>query len=240
MVKVIVVTGAGSGVGMELVFQLATAGQIVYALSRSDDKTLRLEEELIKRNLRNVVSVIQCDINNTSDISALSDKLKLDNRRVDVLVNSAGMLVNKPFEELTHEDWISVYQTNVFGVVNVVKALFPLLKRVDGEEKSRVINISSMGGVQGSAKFAGLSAYSSSKAALCGLSECLAEEFRHEGIQVNALALGSVETEMFKEAFPGYKAATTPEKMAAFIMEFAMRSGELFNGKIIPVSNSTP
>ena len=240
MVKVVVVTGAGSGVGMELVFQMATAGHKVYAITRSEEKTRHLEAEISRKNLMSGITVVKCDITSTDDVTLLSEKLKRDGVLVNVLVNSAGLLVNKPFVNLSEEDWLSVYRTNVFGAVNMIKALHPFMKREGGEEKSQVVNISSIGGVQGSAKFAGLSAYSSSKAALCGLTECLAEEFRQDGIQVNALALGSVDTEMFKEAFPGYEAATTAEKMASFIMEFALRSGSLFNGKVISVSSSTP
>jgi len=97
-----------------------------------------------------------------------------------------------------------------------------------------------MGGVQGSAKFAGLSAYSSSKAAVIGLMELLAEEWRDMGISCNSLALGAVQTEMLAEAFPGYEAPTTAEEMAAYILQFGLEGHRYFNGKVLPVSKSTP
>ena len=97
-----------------------------------------------------------------------------------------------------------------------------------------------MGGVGGSAKFAGLSAYSSSKGALSILTECLAEELKDYNIHVNALALGAVNTEMLQNAFPGYVANTQPQQMAAFIYDFATTKYSFFNGKVLPVSNSTP
>src|SRR5208282_5900863 len=100
-----------------------------------------------------------------------------------------------------------------------------------------IVNISSIGGVQGSAKFKGLSAYSSSKAALINITECLAEEFKERGIAVNCLALGSVQTEMFSAAFPSFEAALTAEEMANYISEFAVTGNKYFNGKVIPVSN---
>lgn len=240
MKKQIVVTGAGSGVGFELVLQLAGMGHLVYALSRSRSKLEQLHDAAAKKKVIQMPVILPCDITDSNDIMSLVDEMNRREARIDVLVNNAGLLVNKPFEQLTNEDWLTVYGTNVFGAVAVIRALHSLMKRGEGEEPSHIVNISSMGGVQGSAKFAGLSAYSSSKAAICGLSECLAEEFRQDGIQVNALALGSVQTEMFTAAFPGYTAATSPEQMAAFIVEFALRSGRLFNGKILPVSNSTP
>jgi NAD(P)-dependent dehydrogenase (short-subunit alcohol dehydrogenase family) len=97
-----------------------------------------------------------------------------------------------------------------------------------------------MGGFQGSAKFKGLSAYSSSKSALAGLTECLAEELKEKNIAVNCLAIGAVQTEMLNKAFPGYQAPLKANEMAAFISEFAVNGHKYFNGKIIPVSSSTP
>jgi NAD(P)-dependent dehydrogenase (short-subunit alcohol dehydrogenase family) len=240
MKKQIVVTGAGSGVGFELVLQLASMGHLVYALSRSRAKLEQLHDAAAKRSVKELPVILPCDITEANDIITLAEEMNRREARIDVLINNAGLLVNKPFAQLTAEDWLAVYGTNVFGAVAVIRALHPLMKRSAAELHSHIVNISSMGGVQGSAKFAGLSAYSSSKAAICGLSECLAEEFRQDGIHVNALALGSVQTEMFMTAFPGYEAATTPQQMAAFIAEFALRSGELFNGKVLPVSSSTP
>ena len=97
-----------------------------------------------------------------------------------------------------------------------------------------------MGGFQGSAKFKGLSIYSAAKGALNILTECLAEEFNEVGIKVNSLALGSVNTEMLQQAFPGYKAMVQPQEMALYIKNFAETAHHYLNGKIIPVSLTTP
>jgi 3-oxoacyl-[acyl-carrier protein] reductase len=105
---------------------------------------------------------------------------------------------------------------------------------------SHVVNISSMGGINGSVKFSGLSAYSAAKGGLGILTECLAEEYRDSGISFNCLALGSVQTEMLEEAFPGYRAPLTAHEMARFIVDFAINGHKFFNGKILPVSISTP
>ena len=107
-------------------------------------------------------------------------------------------------------------------------------------KNGHVINISSMGGVQGSSKFSGLSAYSSSKGALIILTELLAEEFNKTGPSFNVLALGAVQTKMLEKAFPGYKSNTTPKKMAEYILNFSLSGHRFFNGKVIPVSLSTP
>jgi NAD(P)-dependent dehydrogenase (short-subunit alcohol dehydrogenase family) len=119
----------------------------------------------------------------------------------------------------------------------LIQSLLDLLAK---SGKSHVINISSIGGMQGSVKFPGLSAYSSAKGALGILTECLAAELSDKGISFNCLALGSVQTEMFKMAFPGYKAQLKPEEIATFIADFALNGNKYFNGKILPVSVSTP
>ena len=97
-----------------------------------------------------------------------------------------------------------------------------------------------MGGIQGSQKFKGLSAYSSSKGAIITLTECLAEEFKTENLIFNSLALGAVQTEMLSKAFPGYQAPLKSSDMACFIVKFFIDGGQYFNGRIIPVSLTTP
>ena len=97
-----------------------------------------------------------------------------------------------------------------------------------------------MGGVQGSMKFPGLAAYSSSKGAVITLTELLAEEYKEHAISFNVLALGAVQTEMLEEAFPGYEAPTTALEMANYIYEFALTGNKFYNGKMLQVSSSTP
>jgi NAD(P)-dependent dehydrogenase (short-subunit alcohol dehydrogenase family) len=97
-----------------------------------------------------------------------------------------------------------------------------------------------MGGVQGSSKFPGLSAYSSSKGATVILTELLAEEFKKTGPAFNSLALGAVQTEMLEEAFPGYQAPLNAAQMAEYIVDFALNGHQFYNGKVLPISSSTP
>jgi NAD(P)-dependent dehydrogenase (short-subunit alcohol dehydrogenase family) len=154
---------------------------------------------------------------------------------IDILINNAGLLINKPFTELTHQDFSESYQVNVIGIMEATQAFLPLLA-----PNAHIVNISSMGGFQGSLKFAGLAAYSTSKAALCAFTELFAEEFKATGIHMNCLCLGAVQTEMLEAAFPGYMAPTSAVQMAAFIADFALQSGSFFNGKILPVSSTNP
>ena len=154
---------------------------------------------------------------------------------IDILINNAGSLINKPFAETTDEEFESVYRVNVFSVASLTRHFLQIIN-----PKGHVVNISSMGGIQGSLKFPGLSAYSSSKGALITLTEMLAEEYAKTGPSFNALALGAVQTEMLAEAFPGYEAPLTAEQMGSYILDFALNGNQFYNGKVLPVSSSTP
>ena len=156
-------------------------------------------------------------------------------KQVDVIIHNAGRLINKPFSETTTADFLAVYQVNVFAVAELTRLLVPFLNT-----GSHVVSVSSMGGIQGSMKFPGLAAYSSSKGAVITLTELLAEEYKEQGIAFNTLALGAVQTEMLAEAFPGFKAPTTAEEMASYIANFAVTGHQFYNGKVLQVSSSTP
>lgn len=227
IMKNIVVTGTSRGIGLELVKVLARAGHCVLALSRNDEPVKSLD-------LRNT-SALTFDISKDRDLKKASDFVKENWEKVDILIHNAGAIVNKPFEQTTAEEFENIYKINVFGVAALTKELLPYM----GKE-GHVVIVSSMGGIQGSVKFPGLSAYSSSKAAVIGLCELLAEEYKEAGPSFNVLALGAVQTEMLKEAFPGYKAPLQPQEMAAYIAEFSLNGNKYFNGKTIQVSNSTP
>jgi NAD(P)-dependent dehydrogenase (short-subunit alcohol dehydrogenase family) len=151
------------------------------------------------------------------------------------LINNAGTLISKPFEKLSVEDFEQVFSVNVFSCAMLIQKLLPILG-----SGSHVVSISSMGGVQGSVKFPGLAAYSSSKGALQVLTEVLAEEYKARDISFNCLALGAVQTEMLEEAFPGFKAPVQADQMARYIFDFAVQGAALFNGKTLPVAVTTP
>ncbi|ATA73970.1 MULTISPECIES: SDR family oxidoreductase [Capnocytophaga] len=225
--KNVIVTGTSRGIGLEIAKQMADQGHRVLALSRN---TL----PLLKLNHKNI-HFFPFDITLEEDLEKVVDFVREEWGKVDILINNAGKLIKKPFEELTTTDFMEVYKVNVFGVAMLIQKIIPFMVK-----KAHIVNISSMGGVQGSMKFAELSAYSSSKGALITLSELLAEEYKEKEIIFNVLALGAVQTEMLAEAFPNYQANVTAEEMAVYISEFALQGYTFFNGKIIQVSNSTP
>ncbi len=227
MSKNVIITGTSRGIGFELVQLFANQGHHVLALSRN-------AEPIKKLNIDNV-KAFECDLCKIEDYSSVEAFIKEEWKGVDILINNAGTLLNKPFSETSIDDFEQVYRTNVFGVSEMTRIVLPFMKQ-DGH----VVTISSMGGIQGSMKFPGLAAYSSSKAAVITLTELLAEEYKQTGPQFNVLALGAVQTEMLKEAFPDYQAPTTALEMATYIKDFAITGNRYYNGKVLQVSNSTP
>lgn len=225
--KNIIITGTSRGIGYELVALFTHAGHNVLALSRNEVPVSGL-------GISNC-TCFPCDITDGKDIKKVGAFLKEQWSHVDVLINNSGYLVNKPFAKLKMEDFQQSYEVNVFGAAALTQIVLPFMKK-DGH----VVNISSMGGIQGSLKFPGLAAYSSSKGAIITLTELLAEEYKETGPSFNVLALGAVQTEMLEEAFPGYQAPLSALEMGQYIMNFSLTGSKYYNGKILEVSSSTP
>lgn len=224
--KNIIISGTSRGIGFELAKQFADGGHKVLALSRNPRPILDLNHANI--------ATFPFDLCEADDYRKVSEFIA-EWETVDVLVNNAGSLLNKPFAETTMSDFEKVYQVNVFGVAELTRTVLPKM-----HENSHVVTISSMGGVQGSMKFPGLAAYSSSKGAVITLTELWAEEYKETGPSFNVLAIGAVQTEMLAEAFPGYEAPVTAKEMAAYVKDFGLKGHKLYNGKLLQVSNSTP
>ena len=228
----IVISGGSDGIGKALAKKLVAQGHTVFAFARSGEKL----RELHKETDRDAGTLIPFAFDlESGDFRQLAGEIKSALGRVTRLVNNAGTLVNKPFLQLTQAEVEHSFRVNVVSIFSLVRHLFPLMP-----QGAHIVNITSMGGFQGSVKFAGLSAYSASKGALAVLTESLAVEFSEQNIRVNALALGAVQTDMLAAAFPDYRAPVTPEEMAAFIADFTLNGHRYFNGKILPVSLSTP
>jgi len=223
--KTILVTGASNGIGFEIAKSAAFLGHKVIAISRNINSLESLK----------AIECYSVDITNDNTIESFIKKLVLKNIKLDILINNAGVLINKIFEETSTENFKDIYNVNVFGVASLIRNCIPIMNK-----NGHVVNISSMGGVQGSSKFPGLSAYSSSKGALITLTELLAEEYSKTGPSFNVLALGAVQTEMLEKAFPGYKSSVSAKRMASYILDFSISGHDLYNGKLIPVSLSTP
>ena len=224
--KNIIITGTSRGIGYELALQFANAGHQVLAISRNTPQTLMEHPN---------VSCLSLDISVAEDLIQVEKFIAQTWKKVDVLLHNAGSLLHKPFDQISTEEFQSIYKVNVFAVAELTKICIPFMQK-----GSHVVTISSMGGIQGSMKFAGLAAYSSSKGAVITLSEVLAEEYKERGIGFNVLALGAVNTELLQEAVPGYEAPISAKEMADYIFNFALTGNAYYNGKVLQVSSSTP
>ncbi|AXG67986.1 putative oxidoreductase [Kordia sp. SMS9] len=227
IMKNVIITGTSRGIGFELVHLFANAGYNVLALSRNEKPISNLTYD-------NITS-FAFDLSKPEDYDRVTNFVKENWEQVDIVIHNAGSLLNRPFGETTMDDFQWIYTVNVFGVAELSRVLLPFMK-----SGSHVVTISSMGGIQGSMKFPGLAAYSSSKGAVITLVELLAEEYKDQGIAFNVLALGAVQTEMLAEAFPGYKAPLSALEMAEYIFDFSLNGNKYYNGKIMQVSSSTP
>ena len=223
--KTIIVTGSGKGIGKETSIQAAKSGINVIAISRNT-KSLN--------NIKNIIP-LNVDITKKESLNALIKLLKNKKIKIDGLINNAGCLIKKPFSKTDVEIFRKVYEVNVFGLAELTRLLIPFINN-----SGHVVNISSMGGIQGSLKFPGLTAYSSSKGAVSILTEMLAEEFKDTGPSFNCLAIGAVQTEMLEKAFPGYQAKVSAKKFANYLLEFLLNGNKFYNGKVLSVSLSTP
>ena len=234
----IIVTGASRGIGAEIVLKLSGKGDHTLILISRD--LHRLEE--LSKKVEYVNNKCNCllfptDLSLDEKIQQVCKEISNGFQSIDILINNAGFLVNKPFMASDMQEINKMLKVNFLAPAMLIKGLYPLLQK---SEQGHVVNIGSMGGVQGSLKYPGLSFYSSTKGALAIMTECLAEEYKNTGIKFNCLALGSADTEMSREAFPGYQPPLSAEEIAGFIAEFALTAYKFFNGKVIPVALSNP
>ena len=234
----VIITGASQGLGFELVLRFCSLYPEVnmMAIARSVDKLNNLKS-ICKNKYGIDITTEKIDFNSENFHLNIKEKFSKQFDSVDILINNSAILFNRAFPENTYYDALTIYKVNTLAPYFLTQALLPLLKK---SVRAHVVNISSMGGFQGSSKFPGLSLYSSSKAALSNITECLAEELLDTSINVNALALGSINTEMLRNAFPGYISPNSSADMASYICDFAVNAGSVYNGKVLPVSNSTP
>lgn len=223
----VVVTGAGRGIGHETALSLVTDhGAEVIAVSRNVD---------VWRGTQVAVTPIAADL--ASEVGRALVIRAIGERPLFGLVNNAGTLLKRGMGDWTSFDLEHLFGLNAVSPLLLTQSLLPALQR---SEVAHVVNISSMGGFQGSAKFPGLVGYSASKAALACITECMAEELRSTRVRCNCLCLGAADTAMLREAFPGYTAQVSAQEMGRYIASFLFQAHNLLNGKVIPVSLSTP
>ncbi|MBQ9469828.1 MAG: SDR family oxidoreductase [Bacteroidales bacterium] len=234
----VLITGASRGIGFEVARRFAALGNHnIVAVARTVDGLRQLKNAAIKENVQAHLYPVPFDLSSPEPYEQVLLPLIAGHvENIDIVINNAGYLVHRPFEELAETEMVEMMQVNFLAAARLTRAVLPLMRQRGGH----VLNVSSMGGFQGSQKFGGLAMYSAAKAALVALTECLAEEYKGQGIAFNCLALGSVDTEMFRRAFPGMEPQHPSADMAQFIADFAIGGPRFFNGKVLPVSIGTP
>jgi len=233
----ILITGCSKGIGFEIVKIFSKdSSMTVLAISRDIQGLNKLKEECLCINPDFNLHILSIDLSIPNSINRILDFIKSDfNGSIDGVIHNAGYLVNKAFVDISNKELDNLFKINLVAPFLLTQKLIPYFS-----ESAHVLFISSMGGVQGSQKFKGLSAYSTSKAALITLTECLAEEFKMTNLRFNCLALGAVQTEMLNQAFPGYKAPISANEMGIYIVDFYIHGPNYFNGKVVPISLTTP
>lgn len=230
VVRKVVVTGAGKGLGAATVKALlAVPGTMVYAVSRD------LEGLMASTDGLPGLIPVQLDLLDDDAAGKLAERI--GGERVHALIHNAGILHKAEMGTHDRSRLDRLFRTNVIVPLEISQALAPNL---EGEPPGHIVHIGSMGGFQDSVKFPGLVAYSASKAALACMAQCLAEEFKERGIRSNCLAIGSVDTAMLRNAFPGSAAGSSAEAMGTYVAEFALDGHNMFNGKVLPVAATTP
>ena len=230
----VIVTGASKGIGRATAKALVIQhGVRVLAVSRDAASLGTLREEC--HGGPGALDIAAIDLSTPTYVDEVISAVA--GRKVRALVHNAGHLLNRTMGAHTAKDLDHLFHVNVVAPLLLSQALVDALA---GDPPGHIVHIGSMGGFQDSSKFPGLVAYSASKAALACAAQCLAEEFKDRGIRSNCLALGSVDTDMLRAAFPDFQAPTTADEMGAFVAEFALRGHKLFNGKVLPVAATTP
>jgi len=238
ILMVILLTGSSRGIGAALASSFTQSGHQVLLVSRNMHSLKSVSDQCNEKAGEILAHPIPFDLSDLADLeNEFVSHLKEHTDTIDALFNNAGQLINKPFHQVPVLDARNLFEVNFFVPAQLIRICLPFMAK---SSLKHIVNVSSMAGYHGSKKFNGLSYYSASKAALGSLTECLSEEFRNDGIAVNALSIGSVQTEMLAEAFPGLKAPLEPAQMAEFMKWFTLEGSTYFNGKNLPVSLATP
>jgi 3-oxoacyl-[acyl-carrier protein] reductase len=185
------ITGATEGIGRATAFALGHAGYRVGVCARTETKVRQLVKELQGAGIEAAGS--PADVGNADQTARMVEAITKSLGEVDVLVNNAGVLIARPFEELTLEEWDTTMSTNVRSLFLVTRAVLPGMR---ARHRGAVVNVASLAGRSG---FAGGTAYTASKHAVLGFSRALMQEFRKEGIRVIAICPGSVDTGMLHD-----------------------------------------
>ncbi len=187
--KIIVITGASSGIGKSLAINLAKLGSTLALISRSEEKLKSTLDEISHHSPNSKYFI--CDIKNLNQVKKTFQKIISNFKRIDTLINNAGIGYYKPFQDSTQEEIQDQIDTNLYGTINCIKSTLPqMIKQNSGQ----IINISSVSGKSG---FPNIAAYSASKHAIVGLTESLYYELKDHNIKISLICPAAVSTNFY-------------------------------------------
>ena len=217
--KVSIVTGSSSGIGLETALILARNGYFTYATMRTPEKDAPIKTAVEKENLP--IKVIQLDVTDDESLKNAINHVTSEAGRIDVLVNNAGYGLVGALEELSMEEIKTQFETNLFGLVRVIQAVLPTMRR---QRSGRILNLSSGAGLFG---YPGGSAYVSTKFAVEGLSESIAYELEPFGIKVILIEPGFIQTNFANSMVIAKKAQDPTSPYSHMMQRIVASSNEL-------------
>jgi 3-oxoacyl-[acyl-carrier protein] reductase len=225
--RVALVTGASRGIGRAIARTLAEAGARVAGCARGSYAGSFLDDLTAEQRRRCVHAT--CDVRRKADVLRLREEVQTALGAPDIVVNNAGVVARAAVTELAEDAWHDVLAANLSGTFFVSQAFVPAMK---ARKRGRIINVASIAGHRGTAM---LSAYCAAKHGVLGLTRALAEELRADGIAVNAICPGSVDTEMLQQGMPGAAPDMTPADVAAAALFLACDAPAALTGTCIDV-----
>ncbi len=213
--EVAIVTGGGRGIGAATAELLAASGARVVIASRTPGELATTARRVAARAGADRVLAVETDLTREASVVALFDRTLEHFGDLHILVNNAGRFEGGDFPELEADAWDRVQAVNVRGAFLASREAFRRLGRLG--HGGAIVNVSSLGGIRGTEKFPGFTAYTASKFALVGLTESLAVEGRELGVRVNCVAPGAVDTQMMRQAAPFLRTRTTAPDVARSI-----------------------
>ena len=225
--RVAVVTGGGRGIGRAIALRLAEHGAFVAVTARTAEEIDAVADEI--RSVGGRALSIPADVTHPGELEELERAVEAALGPTEILVNNAGIVARVPLQQMREETWDAVLDTNLKGAFLCSRQFLPAMMR---RLRGRIINVSSISGRLGTAQ---LTAYCASKWGLVGLTKALAEEVRDQGIQVNAIAPGSVATEMLERGMPGAEADLTPDDVAKVALFLAADAPDGMTGSVLDV-----
>lgn len=187
--KTVLITGASRGIGRACAIRFAKEGHRVIINYNKSDKAAKEVENLIKSE-GGYACIYKCDVSKSDEVKAMFAMIEKTFGGIDVLINNAGIAKSKLFGDTSEADWDEIFDTNVKGIYNCTHAA---LGYMINKKSGKIINISSIWGISGSACEV---AYSASKSAVIGFTKALAQEVGPSGICVNCVAPGVIDTDM--------------------------------------------